>query len=348
MYTFSSVTAPVLTVQASSVTSTTIPLTWTSAGSVVDGYGVEWTYDGDCSGVSGGSASVGGNETSFTIERLEEFSPYSISVNTSNFISSAVSNTATGMTSEAGMFLFQVCFTAECHSCVSQTVPSAAPSSVSATGSVFNITVQWGPVDCVDQNGNITGYSVRYGTVGSELRETVTVQGGTTITGFLTGLNSSTTYSVEVAAVNGAGIGVYSGPINQTTLGRASIILLSWKCNTFSTVTAPVLTVQEYSVTSTTIPLTWTSAGSVVDGYGVEWTYDGDCSGVNGGSASVGGNETSFTIERLEEFSPYSISVNTSNFISSAVSNTATGMTSEAGMFLFQVCFTAECHSCVS
>ena len=108
MYTFSSVTAPVLTVQASSVTATTIPLTWTSAGSVVDGYGVEWTYDGDCSGVSGGSASVGGNETSFTIERLEEFSPYSISVNTSNFISSAVSNTATGMTSEAGMFLFQV------------------------------------------------------------------------------------------------------------------------------------------------------------------------------------------------------------------------------------------------
>ena len=233
MYTFSSVTAPLLTVQASSVTSTTIPLTWTSAGSVVDGYGVEWTYDGDCSGVSGGSASVGGNETSFTIERLEEFSPYSISVNTSNFISSAVSNTATGMTSEAGMFFFQVCFTAECHSCVSQTVPSAAPSSVSATGSVFNITVQWGPVDCVDQNGNITGYSVRYGTVGSELRETVTVQGGTTITGFLTGLNSSTTYSVEVAAVNGAGIGVYSGPINQTTLGRASIILLSWKCILF-------------------------------------------------------------------------------------------------------------------
>ena len=94
----------------SSVTATTISLMWTSAGSVVNGYEVEWTYDGDCAGVSGGSASVDGDETSLTINGLEEFSPYSFSVNASNDISSAVSNMATGMTSEAGMFVFQVCF----------------------------------------------------------------------------------------------------------------------------------------------------------------------------------------------------------------------------------------------
>ena len=91
----------------SSVTATIISLMWTSAGSVVNGYEVEWTYDGDCAGVSGGSASVGGDETSLTISGLEEFSPYSFSVNASNHISSAVSNMATGMTSEAGMLKFQ-------------------------------------------------------------------------------------------------------------------------------------------------------------------------------------------------------------------------------------------------
>ena len=88
------------------MTSTAIPVTWTSAGSVVDGYVVEWTYEGDCAGVSGGSASVGGNVTNFTIEGLEEFSPYSISVNASNGISSVVSNATTGMTIEAGMLYF--------------------------------------------------------------------------------------------------------------------------------------------------------------------------------------------------------------------------------------------------
>ena len=88
------------------MTSTTIPVTWTSAGSVVDGYVVEWTYEGDCAGVSGGSASVGGNVTNFTIEGLEEFSPYSISVNASNGISSAVSNATTGMTTATGMLIF--------------------------------------------------------------------------------------------------------------------------------------------------------------------------------------------------------------------------------------------------
>ena len=85
------------------MTATTISLMWTSAGSVVNGYEVEWTYDGDCAGVSGGSANVSGDETNLTINGLDEFSPYSFSVNASNDISSAVSNMATGMTNKAGM-----------------------------------------------------------------------------------------------------------------------------------------------------------------------------------------------------------------------------------------------------
>ena len=108
-----------------------------------------------------------------------------------------------------------------CEFPVFHAAPTAPPGPVSVLGfTSTSITIQWGLLSCINQNGNITGYSVRYGTVGSELREIVTVEGSTITSHPLTGLNSSTTYSVEVAAVNGAGIGVYSGPINQTTLGE--------------------------------------------------------------------------------------------------------------------------------
>ena len=91
------------------------------------------------------------------------------------------------------------------------------------------------------------------------------------------------------------------------------------------------------SVTSTTIPLTWTSAGSVVNSYGAKWTYDGECSEVMGGSAIFTGTMTSYTMEGLEEYSTYSITVNATNDISSAVSEVVTIRTSEAGEVISQV-----------
>ena len=93
------------------------------------------------------------------------------------------------------------------------------------------------------------------------------------------------------------------------------------------------------SVTPNTIPLTWTiaSAGSVVNYYGVKWTYDGECSEVMGGSAIVTGTMTSYTIEGLEEYITYSITVNATNDISSAVSEVATVRTREAGEVISQV-----------
>ena len=84
------------------MTSTSIPLTWTSAGSEAVSYEVEWTYDGQCAGISGGRASVGVGMTSYTIEDLEEAVTYSITVNATNAVGSAVSDVANGMTSEAG------------------------------------------------------------------------------------------------------------------------------------------------------------------------------------------------------------------------------------------------------
>ena len=95
------VEAPSVTVE-SSVTSTTIPLSWTSAGSVVDSYEVMWTAGpGDCPGVSGDSTTVDGNATNHTIEGLEEYITYTITVTATNAVGSAVSDQATQRTSEA-------------------------------------------------------------------------------------------------------------------------------------------------------------------------------------------------------------------------------------------------------
>ena len=97
-------------------------------------------------------------------------------------------------------------------------------------------------------------------------------------------------------------------------------------------------------VTSTTIPLIWSSAGSIVNSYEVVWRHDGECSGVRGGRATVDGDMTSYTIEGLEEYITYSITVTATNAVGSAVSEVATVRTIEAGEVIFQV--TSSCPPC--
>ena len=81
-----------------------------------------------------------------------------------------------------------------------------------------SITVQWGAVDCIHRNGDITGYSVGYELQGSGSTQTMSVSGGNVTETTLFGLTPSTTYSIEVAAVNSAGIGVYSDAVMTKTL----------------------------------------------------------------------------------------------------------------------------------
>ena len=97
--------------------------------------------------------------------------------------------------------------------------PSAPPTSVTTPSATFSsITVQWGPVNCIDRNGDITGYSVRYGVQGGGSTQTKNVSGSTTET-TISGLQSSTNYAIEVVAVNGAGTGPFSSPITMETPG---------------------------------------------------------------------------------------------------------------------------------
>ena len=96
-------------------------------------------------------------------------------------------------------------------------VPSAAPTSVCTSDvTLSNITVQWGAVDCIHQNGNITGYSVRYWVQRSSTH-TANVSEGAATALTLTGLSNSGIYSIDVAAINNAGTGKYSDPITVNT-----------------------------------------------------------------------------------------------------------------------------------
>ena len=96
--------------------------------------------------------------------------------------------------------------------------PSAPPSSVRVSvESSTAISVQWGPVEpCADQNGPITGYSVRYGEMGSGSTQNKAVSGDSRMT-TISELTKETVYTVEVAAETRAGTGVYSLPLTIQT-----------------------------------------------------------------------------------------------------------------------------------
>ena len=91
-------------VTVSSTTATTISLSLTSAGSVVDSYEVVWERDtsGECPDEDEGSATITDGSLSYTITGLEEDSSYTITVTATNAARSAVSEPVTRMTGEAG------------------------------------------------------------------------------------------------------------------------------------------------------------------------------------------------------------------------------------------------------
>ena len=91
---------------ADTTTATTITISWTNDDPMVTSYKVMWQTD-DVGGCSGGSdmdsTTITDGSTSYDITELEEDSTYSITVTASNSAgSSAVSNTVTAMTMEAG------------------------------------------------------------------------------------------------------------------------------------------------------------------------------------------------------------------------------------------------------
>ena len=100
------------------------------------------------------------------------------------------------------------------------------------------------------------------------------------------------------------------------------------------TVEAPVLSVQ--STTATTISISWTSTGSMVDSYEVMWQRDtsGDCSDQDVGSTTPTDGSTTYIITGLEESSNYTITVIATNANEMEISNSVTGFTQESGAIM--------------
>ena len=71
---------------------------------------------------------------------------------------------------------------------------------------------------CLHHNGEITGYTAQ--AVRSGVVKGTTDVGGTTREATISGLSPSTQYIVQVAAENGAGIGLYGSGISITTSGK--------------------------------------------------------------------------------------------------------------------------------
>ena len=98
------------------------------------------------------------------------------------------------------------------------TVPSAAPTSLRVSGvNASSITVQWDTVPCIEQNGDITGYSVQY-IDESLFSQNYSVSGESMTEATIPRL--PTIYSIEVAAVNDAGTGVFSSSHMIVSLGN--------------------------------------------------------------------------------------------------------------------------------
>ena len=96
--------------------------------------------------------------------------------------------------------------------------PSSPPSLFRRdTITPNSITVQWGEIACLNRNGIITGYTVRVTKNGRI--EGRTQVGGDAREATVSRLLPSTTYRVQVAAVNSAGIGLYTGGIFFRTEG---------------------------------------------------------------------------------------------------------------------------------
>ena len=171
-----------------------------------------WTSDECSDDVDEGSATI--TETSYVIEDLREGTRYTITFSATNSAGTSRSDFVTGETQELGTLMCVQCKFNVLALCISLPAPSAAPTSVITyiyySDSSSNITVRWGMIPCIHRNGDITGYSVRYGEVGSGSTQTMSVSGGSVTEATISSLMSSTTYSIQVAAVNSAGTGVYS------------------------------------------------------------------------------------------------------------------------------------------
>ena len=105
--------------------------------------------------------------------------------------------------------------------------PSAAPNVSRIFATSYSITINWELVPCEHQNGEITGYSVRYGEMGNNMTDTtvLNITGASVTEATIYNLTLSTNYTIQVAAVNRAGTGVFSNATLVKTIKESKLLL---------------------------------------------------------------------------------------------------------------------------
>ena len=186
---------------------------------MVTGFVVQWqryTSFG-CSDEDEGTINVNSTFATYVISGLEPGNKYSITVRLFNAAGSGpVSKNVTATTAESGKNNH---YHLPVVDQLLSTVPSSPPSSFRrGTITPNNITVHWGDIECLCRNGVITGYTIQVSRNG-RVEGTVEV-GGNVLEATVPGLTPSTTYSVQVAAVNSAGTGPFTGSIYFQTEGE--------------------------------------------------------------------------------------------------------------------------------
>ncbi len=82
---------------------------------------------------------------------------------------------------------------------------------------VTTISIEWNEIECADRHGDITSYSVRYGPSSTPSDRSVeSISDPNSRTFSVGGRQIGTSYSFEVAAMNGVDIGPYSTTIMVT------------------------------------------------------------------------------------------------------------------------------------
>ena len=100
--------------------------------------------------------------------------------------------------------------------------PTKAPQKITIVQVMERkLDLSWRPIRCSDQNGEILQYVVSYyHQIGHKnIQEQDSKTRGVGYAMFLRNLRPNTDYTIAVAGVNSAGVGVFSLPIVATTVG---------------------------------------------------------------------------------------------------------------------------------
>ena len=197
-----------------STTATNISLAWPRVNNSVT---ISWKMMASSQCVENGtdgeshSDESHSDEQSFMISDLKEFSEYNITVCING---SRICASKTVVTNQTGSYI--IMYTCIFH--VPFSAPTAAPTDVSVNGmSSTSITISWGPVPCVDRNGIVTKYVVKFRETTSEMFQNKSVTGNEEAM-TITALKPLTMYEVKVAAFT-VGTGPFSDSVHASTSG---------------------------------------------------------------------------------------------------------------------------------